>query len=220
MRFQYFKSSASSPNRIGRRRFYTFICFTAGTGYVTHFLKNWRTPTENIGKQLLIVYAWYAYQSGVSYPVLEHPGRKLDYISGRVIQGIRKYLAEIDGKIVLHNKYIRTKLRVNDRSIMERVTKLEFTQNQRERINCVRMYLGVMYLSEICNMSGSELQAGIENDTHDKDVYNVTMQKPKQNKPNSYSWKFLTRTIQSFTTDGKKLKSTLGPWTGNHSRSS
>jgi hypothetical protein len=102
---------------------------------------------------------------------------------------------------------------------MERVTELEFTQNQRERINCVQMYLGVMYLSEICNMSGSELQARTENDTHDKDVYNVTTQKPKQNKPNSYSWKFWTRTIQSFTTDEKKLKSKLGPWTGNHSRS-
>jgi hypothetical protein len=59
----------------------------------------------------------------------------------------------------------------------------------------------------------SELQAGIENNTHDKDVYNVTLQKQKQNKPNSFSWKFWTRAIQSFTTDGKKLNSTLGPWT-------
>jgi hypothetical protein len=41
------------------------------------------------------------------------------------------------------------------------------------------MYLGVMYLSEICNMSGSELQPGIENNTHDKNVYNVTLQRPK-----------------------------------------
>jgi hypothetical protein len=182
-------------------------------------LKNWRTPTEDIGKQLRIAYAWYAYQSGVSYPVLEHPDRKLDYISGRVIQGVRTYLTAIDGAKVLHNKYIRTKLRVNDKSIMERVTELELTRNQQERINCVRMYLGVMYLSEICNMSGSELQTRIENNTHDKNVYNVTLQRPKQEKPNSYSWKFWKKAIQSFTHNGKKLISTLGPWTGNHSRS-
>jgi hypothetical protein len=74
---------------------------------------------------------------------------------------------------------------VNDKSIMETVTELEFTKNQQERINCVRMYLGVMYLSEICNMSGSELQTGIENNTHDKNVYIVTLQQPKQKKPNS-----------------------------------
>jgi hypothetical protein len=63
---------------------------------------------------------------------------------------------------------------VNDKSIMERVAELELTQNQQERINCIRMYLGVMYLSEICNMSGSELQTGIENNKHDKNGYNVT----------------------------------------------
>jgi hypothetical protein len=81
------------------------------------------------------------------------------------------------------------------------------------------MYLGVMYLSEICNMSGSEIQIGIGNNTHDKNVYNVTLQKPKQKKPNSYSWKFWKRAIQSLTTDGLKLNLTLGPWTGNHSKS-
>jgi hypothetical protein len=36
-------------------------------------------------------------------------------------------------------------------------------------------------------MSRSELQTGIENNTHDKNVYNVTLQRPKQKKPNSYS---------------------------------
>jgi predicted oxidoreductase len=137
-----------APIKLGGGGF-TPLYVTAGTGYITHFLKNWRTPTEDIGEQLRIVYAWYAYQSGVSYPVLEYPDRKLDYISGRVIQGVRTNLNKIDGTIVLHNKYIRTKLRVNDKSIIERVSELELTQNQQERINCVRMYLGVMYLSEI-----------------------------------------------------------------------
>jgi hypothetical protein len=46
------------------------------------------------------------------------------------VERIRTYLNKIDGKIILHNKYIRTKLRVNDRSIMERVTELELTKNQ------------------------------------------------------------------------------------------
>jgi hypothetical protein len=64
---------------------------TAGTGYVTHFLKNWRTPTEDIGKQLRIVYAWTSYQAGVAYPLLEYPEQPLDYVSGRVIPDMRKY---------------------------------------------------------------------------------------------------------------------------------
>jgi hypothetical protein len=35
-----------------------------------------------------------------------------------------------------------------------------------------------MYLSEICNISGSELQTGIEKNTHDnKNAYTVRLQK-------------------------------------------
>jgi hypothetical protein len=81
------------------------------------------------------------------------------------------------------------------------------------------MYLGVMYLSEICNMSGSKLQTGIENNKHDKNIYNVTLQRPKQKKPNSYSSKFWKKATQSFEQNGKKLNSTLGPWTIYHSSS-
>jgi hypothetical protein len=49
-------------------------------------------------------------------------------------------------------------------------------------------------------------------------VYKVTIKKPKQKKPNSYSWKFWKKAIQSFTTDGTKLNIKLGSWTKDHSR--
>lgn len=136
-----------------------------------------------------------------------------------MIPGLRKYLDAIDGKISLHTTYIRKKLRMEDKSIMERVGELDFTPNQRERINCVRMYFGVVYLSEICNTAGDRLQTGIEKNKHDKNVYTVTLQTPKQKQPNSYSWKVWKKPIQSFTTDGRKLKEQLGSWTGDHSRS-
>jgi hypothetical protein len=198
---------------------FTPLYVTAGTGYVTHFLKNWRTPTEDIGKQLRIVYAWTSYQAGVAYPLLEHPESILDYVNGKVIPGMRAYLDTIDGKIKLNNTYIRSKLRTNDKSIMERVAEMEFTTNQRERINCVRMYLGVMYLSEICNEDGKSLQKGIEDNKHNKTTYTVSLTRPKQQKPNSYSWKFWKKAIRSFTTDDKKLELELGPWTNQHSKS-
>jgi hypothetical protein len=50
-------------------------------------------------------------------------------------------------------------------------------------------------------------------------VYKATIQKPKQKKLNSYSWKFWKKAIQLFTKDGKKLNKKLGPWTNDHSRS-
>jgi hypothetical protein len=47
----------------------------------------------------------------------------------------------------------------------------------------------------------------------------VTIQKPKQKKPNSYSRKFWKKAIQSFTTDGKKVNTKLGSWMKDRSRS-
>jgi hypothetical protein len=36
---------------------FTPLKVVAGTGYATHFLKNWRTPNKDIGKKIRIVYA-------------------------------------------------------------------------------------------------------------------------------------------------------------------
>ena len=85
---------------------FTPLHVTAGTGYVTHFLKNWRTPAEDIGKQLRIVYAWTSYQAGVSFPLLENPDKELDYVQGRAIPAVRHFLSTIDGAIALNNTYI------------------------------------------------------------------------------------------------------------------
>jgi hypothetical protein len=69
------------------------------TGYATHFLKNWRSTTEDISKQLIILYIWTVLQAGVTFPLLEQPGTDLDYVKGKVIPATRQYLKEIDAQI-------------------------------------------------------------------------------------------------------------------------
>jgi hypothetical protein len=69
----------SGPIELGGGGF-TPLYVTAGSGYILHFLKNWRTIKEDIGKQLRITYAWSAFQSGVSFPLLEEPHIELSYI--------------------------------------------------------------------------------------------------------------------------------------------
>jgi hypothetical protein len=196
---------------------FTPLKVIAGTGYVLHFLKNWRTPSEDIGKTLRIVFAWTMYQTGITIPILEQTDTNIDYIDGRVIPAMRKYLNEIGGSIKLHNTMIRPKLRQNDESIMERTISMDLTLIQRRRINSVRMYLGVMYLSEICNIEGDSLVPGIVNNNHDKTYYSTRLKKPKQNKPNTRSWNLWRQVIQSFTIDNNKLKTHLGQWTQKHS---
>jgi hypothetical protein len=91
--------------------------------------------------------------------------------------------------------------------------------NQMERINCVRMYLGVMYISEICNEEGTAIREGYEDGTNRQETYNITLTIPKQKKPNTSSWKLWWKVLQSFTTGGsKRLTKGLGEWTENHSK--
>jgi hypothetical protein len=208
----------AGPIELSRGGF-TPLHLTAGTGYVIHFLKNWRTPEEDIGKQLHIVYAWNSYQAGVSFPLLEHPDIELDYVQGRAIPAMRHYLSSIDGTIKLNNTYIQPKLRQHDQCIMDRVITMNFTKNQRERINCVRMYIGIMYLSEICNVAGDRIMPRIETGHHDKMYYTSTLQQPKQQRPNDSSFKLWKEVLDTFTTTNRVLKHNLGRWTKHHSKS-
>jgi hypothetical protein len=200
---------------------FTPLHVTAGTGYVTHFLKNWRTPEEDIGKKLCIVYAWNSYQAGVSFPLLEHPDVNLDYVQGRAVPAIPHYLTSIDGAIKLDKNYIQPKLRKHDHCIMERVIEMNFTKNQRERINCVRMYMGIMYLSEICNVTGDRIMPRIDIGNHDATYYTSTLQQPKQQRPNNSSFKLWKQVLDTFTitTTNRVLKQRLGRWTKDHSTS-
>jgi hypothetical protein len=199
---------------------FTPLKVVAGTGYVTHFLENWRTPNEDIGKKIRIVYAWTAFQVGVTFPLLEKTDVGLDYVKGNVIPATRKYLKDIGGKIHINNKYRRTKLRTEDECIMEKAIEMNLTTNQMERINCVRMYLGVMYMSEICNEEGTAIREGYEDSTNRQETYKITLTIPKQKKPNTSSWKLWWKVLQSFTTgDSKRLTKGLGECTESHSKS-
>jgi hypothetical protein len=103
---------------------------------------------------------------------------------------------------------------------MERAIAMTFTTNQMERINCVRMYLGVMYMSEICNEDGTAIREGYENGTNKQKTYRITLTIPRQKKPNTASWKLWWKVLQSFTNGNNyRLSKQLGEWTDNHSKS-
>ena len=42
----------------------------AYSGWIIHFIKNWRTPSKELGKFLCILYAWAMENAGVSFLIL------------------------------------------------------------------------------------------------------------------------------------------------------
>ena len=57
------------PKELGGVGFYSFKN-TIGALGVQHFIKNWRTPKEDIKKSLHMAMSWTQYSAGVPYPIL------------------------------------------------------------------------------------------------------------------------------------------------------
>ena len=64
----------------------------AGSDYVTHFLKFWRSPHTQCGKLLRIVYSWTQFQSGQTKAPLQDTSTNMTYINSRFITKIQTYL--------------------------------------------------------------------------------------------------------------------------------
>ena len=84
---------------------------------------------------------------------------------------VKKHLEECQAKLHLDVTYVQHPLRQKDVAIMDLVntqTTYNMTMNQKEKLNCVRMYLGVQYVSQISTVDGTDFVSGIldGNDSH------------------------------------------------------
>ena len=85
-------------------------------------------------------------------------------MKGRTILATSKFLNECNGVIHLDKIYVQHPKQLNNLSIMHLMntqTMRKVTMNQKEKINCVRMYLGVNYISEINTIDGAGFVLGI-----------------------------------------------------------
>ena len=142
-----------------------FAYAMASSGYITHLLKNFRSPDELASGTFRVVISRFQQASGISKPVFEHPSLPLPYVSGVICQAIQKYLVDIEAIVRIRPNFVPPKLRKNDIAIMDILLDNEhpFEITQMQQINSCRLYLGVTYLSEICNVSGTHLVDGINN---------------------------------------------------------
>ena len=103
---------------------------------------------------------------------------------------------------------------------MDVAREMEFTPNQLERVNCVRLWFNVQYLSELSNEDGTAIRYGIKNGSHFPRCYVRKSDGPNQKRPNKRSWLFWKKLINTFTKTDKStvLKHKLGKWTKDHSK--
>mmetsp|Transcript_22813 Transcript_22813/g.50924 ORF Transcript_22813/g.50924 Transcript_22813/m.50924 type:complete len:438 (-) Transcript_22813:647-1960(-) len=198
---------------------FTPLKTVSGSGYIAHFLKKICSPQEDVGKLVRTMLAWTQYQSGLSHPILKHPWTPIHFVESRYYHFLMIYLDEINGSINYSPFYTQPKLQSNDQAIMEIALESDsFTVIELRRINCVRMYLGFTYISELCNPHGRSCHPTILSRTQDAGQYRTTLSSPHQPKPNTCSWILWECVFHLITqSDNKTLKYPLGPWTNHHS---
>ena len=119
------------------------------------------------------------------YLILKYLWTPIHYIEDCFYHFLMTYVDEINGSINHTPSYAQPKLRSNDRAFMEIALESDsFTVTQLRRINCVRMYLGFTYLSELCNPNGRSINTGILSRTRDSGPYRTTLSRPNQPWPN------------------------------------
>ena len=112
-------------------------------------------------------------------------------MKGRTILSTRKFFNEYNEVIHLSKKYGQHPKQVNNIAVIHLVniqTTHKVIMNQKEKINCVKMYLGVQYVSEISTINGASFVPGILDRDNYQLNYQTTLTKPHQEKPANHSW--------------------------------
>ena len=95
--------------------------------------------------------------------------------------------------------------------------------NQKEKVNCVRMFLGVQYVSQISTVDGTNFVPKILEGDDSQLCYQPTLTKPHQERPGDYSWRLWKRILKMLTPSPKtttnKLTKKVGKWIDTHSES-
>ena len=115
---------------------------------------------------------------------------------------VRKDLEECQAKIHLDTTYVQHTLRKKDVAIMDLVytqTTYKINMNQIEKLNCVRMFLGVQYVSQISSVDGTNFVLGILDGDELQLCYRTNLTKPHQERPGKHSRKLWKRILKLLT---------------------
>ena len=101
---------------------------------------------------------------------------------------------------------------MNDVSVIHLVntqTTHKVTINRKQKTNCVRMYLGVEYVSEVCTVDGTGFVPDILEGDDCQLNYQTTLTKPYQEKPGEHSWMLWRRILKMLTPTPKTTTNKL-----------
>ena len=196
-----------------------------GAQHIANILLTYgRSNDPQLGKTLTILYNWSTMISGNSKHPFENPEVRCPHLPEGWISETQKFLKDSKYQIYWRDVPTPKPRRRNDKNLMDDACAGDWTDLQVNQINWCRLYLKIEYLSDICDMTGLNLDPNcFGTKEHKPTTQSVsTKEWPKQGYPGPKQWylfkRFLRKTY-TISPVSNRLKEKLGDWTeGHHER--
>ena len=130
------------------------------TQSITCMIKQLRW-NKDIAKDIRVSIEIMQLMSGLEYPLMEHVEKPVKYVEKIWILIVRERLRRLKASIHIENIWFPKKQRDNDISIMEKVISIKgITKSQMGVTNMCRVYLRIIVIFDLANISGNAIPLG------------------------------------------------------------
>ena len=174
---------------------------------------------HTIANDILIVLSSLQLMSGYTTPLMEDPTTRLDYVTAGWLGHIRSNLAKINATMWIENQWNPPLQRDNDQSIMLAFTNLPgITRKRLERANYWRVYLKIITVCDIADVTGHYIPAGrLYGGWQAKSTLNwPQISRPQKKCMHDFNWCFRKAFLHHGNVRNnrqqQKLRTPLGTW--------
>ena len=175
-------------------------------------MKQWRKASVS-GKLLRIAISWFQVQVGVSFSIMGNVKAPLPHLESKWIASLRGFLAQIDAHISIDHLHVPLLQRLHDFNLMDAIQSSgQFTNAEVRRLNYCRLYLQVVTVSDLTDVSGKVLDQNKRRGQHSllsSYTHGVMIH---QENPSSSEWKLWQEANLLWSAMDGKLKQPLGDW--------
>jgi len=168
---------------------------------------------DKTGNLILISLSYLQLLSGSATPILQREYKQYQqWVENSWLTSLWAFLSKVKYKVVVHQEWLPSKPRANDISLMDQFMALGYKANQLLSLNRCRLYLQVIYLSDLVSADGKLIIPDCKRGIRLRDRVS-SLNWPIQAKPPQSAWTLWQQALAHFE-HRDKLLIPLKNWTG------
>jgi hypothetical protein len=169
---------------------------------------------DKTGKLLLISLSYLQLLSGSDLSILQQPFLPYKrWIENVWLTSLWAFLSQVKYKLVVTQEWLPVRARYNDQTLMTHFMALGFSRQQLGQLNRCRLYIQVIFLSDIVSADGRIIIPDSKEGIRTVDRVS-TLNWPIQDRPSKQAWRLWEQALWNFENRGR-LMLPLKQWVGD-----